>query len=116
LNAKCDEQDWVELPSEFWKWGRYARLRRWLRGMRKAASGWEEDYARRLEGAGFARGIGAPTVFYNVATKVRVVAHGGDFAFTGVGGELEKIRAKMAEWYDIKMRHYGQRREGGEGD
>ena len=45
LNAKCDEEEWVELPEEMWRWGRYARLRRWLYGMRKAASGWEEDYA-----------------------------------------------------------------------
>ena len=30
LNAKCDEQVWVELPSESWKWGSYARLRRLL--------------------------------------------------------------------------------------
>ena len=24
LNAVCDEEAWVELPEEFWKWGRYA--------------------------------------------------------------------------------------------
>eukprot|EP00974_Lingulodinium_polyedra_P062883 6070082-Lingulodinium_polyedra.AAC.1 len=61
--------EWVELPSEFWKRGRYARLRRWLYGMRKAASGWEEDYAEKLKAEGFARGVGAPTVFYNAATQ-----------------------------------------------
>ena len=68
LNAKCDEEEWVELPCEFWKCGKYARLRRWLYGMRKAASGWEDDYARRLIDEGFIRGVGAPTVFFNPET------------------------------------------------
>jgi len=104
LNARCDEQAWVELPSEFWEWGRYARLRRWLYGMRKAAAGWEDDYAEKLEGAGFKRGIGAPTVFYNEVTNVRVVVHGDDFTFAGIREELEKMKVKLAEWYEIKMR------------
>ena len=65
LNAVCDEEAWVELPEEFWKWGRYARLKRWLYGMRKAAAGWEEEYAKKFEEEGYKRGIGAPTVFYN---------------------------------------------------
>ena len=41
LNARCEEEEWVELPRECWKWGRYARLKRWLYGMRKAAVGCE---------------------------------------------------------------------------
>ena len=60
LNARCDEEEWVELPEEMWKWGKYAKLRRWLYGMRKAASGWEEDYFEKLEAVGFTRGRGAP--------------------------------------------------------
>ena len=48
LNAKCDEEEWVELPDEFKKFGWYAKLKRWLYGMRMAASEWEDDYARRL--------------------------------------------------------------------
>ena len=37
LNAMCEEEEWVELPDEFWEHGRYARLKRWLYRMRKAA-------------------------------------------------------------------------------
>ena len=104
LNAICDEEEWVELPEELWKWGRYARLRRWLYGMRKAASGWEEDYSKRLEAEGFRRGKAAPTLFWNPRTGVKVVVHGDDFTMSGVKGELEAMRRKMAEWYDIKDR------------
>ena len=37
-NAKCDEEERVELPDESDKFGKYAMLQRWLDGMRKAAS------------------------------------------------------------------------------
>ena len=83
LNAVCDEEEWVELPEEFWKFGRYVKLKRWLYGMRKAAAGWEEDYAKRMEGVGYTRGKGATTVFYNSETDVRVVVHGDDFTLVG---------------------------------
>ena len=38
LNAKCDEEERVELPDEFKKSGKYAKLKRWLFGVREAAS------------------------------------------------------------------------------
>ena len=104
LNAKCDEEEWVELPEEFWEYGRYARLRRWLYGMRKAAAGWEDDYARNLMSEGFRRGKGAPTVFFNTKTAVRLVVHGDDFTHSGTKNELEKMKKKMGEWYDVKDR------------
>ena len=104
LNAPCDEEEWVELPEEFERWGKYARLRRWLYGMRRAAAGWEDEYAQKLEEAGFIRGVAAPTVFYNPKTKVRVVVHGDDFTFTGEKAELTKMAERMAAWWDVKMR------------
>ena len=30
LSAKCDEEERVELPNEFRKFWRYAKLKRWL--------------------------------------------------------------------------------------
>ena len=65
LKAVCEEEEWVELPEEFWEHGKYATLRRWLYGMRKAAAGWEEDYAGKMVAEGFKRGRVALTVFYN---------------------------------------------------
>ena len=47
FKARCDEEEWVELPEEFEEHGRYAKLRRWFHGVRKAASGWEDDCSRR---------------------------------------------------------------------
>ena len=102
LYARCEEEEeWVQLPEEFWEYGKYARLRRWLYGMRKAAAGWEEEYAGKLESEGFRKGKGAPTVFFNAKTAVRLVVHGDDFTYSGTK-ELEKIKGKMREWYVIK--------------
>ena len=72
--------------------------------MRKAASGWEDDYARRLVEDGFRRGRAASTIFYHPKTQVRVVVHGDDFTFAGTESELKRIQAKMHEWYDVKVR------------
>ena len=104
MDAVCDEEAWVELPEEFWQWERYAKLRRWLYGMRKAAAGWEEEYAKKFEKEGYKRGIGAPTVFHNKEAETRLVVHGDDFTFSGPRKELERIRRKMKEWYEIKDR------------
>ena len=93
-----------ELPDEFKKLGRYAKLKRWLYGMRKAASGWEEDYARRVVEDEFRCGRAASTIFYHPKTQVRVVVHGDDFTFAGAESELKRIQAKMHEWYDVKVR------------
>ena len=75
-------------------------MKRWLYGMRKAASGWEDDYARRLVEDGFRRGRAASTIFYHPKTQVRVVVHGDDLTFAGTGSELRKVEAKMHEWHD----------------
>ena len=104
LNAVCDEEVFVELPEEFEKYGRYARLRRWLHGCRKAAPSWEEEYVRRLEEVGFSRGRAAPTTLYNKATHVRLVVHGDDFTFSGTTEELMKVKRAMEDWYSVKFR------------
>ena len=104
LNAECHDDVYVDLPVEFGQPGRCGKLRRWLYGMRKAGQAWEDHYADKLEAIGFARGIAAPTVFYNKETKVRVVVHGDDFTFLGEKKELEVVRQQMENWYEIKFR------------
>ena len=104
LSAKCDEEEWVDLSDEFKQNGRCAKLKRWLFGMREAASGWEDDYARRLVEDGFQRGRAASGVFFHPKTQVRVVVHRDNFTFAGTESELRKIGSKMHEWYDVQVR------------
>ena len=65
FNGKYDEQELVELLDEFKKFGKYAKLKRWLHGVRKAASGWEDDNARRLVNDVFQRGRAASMTVYH---------------------------------------------------
>ena len=53
---------------------------------------------------GFRRGRAAPKIFFHLETQVSVVLHGNDFTFAGTDSELEKIKSKMYEWYDVKVR------------
>ena len=45
---KCDEEEWVEWLEELNMYGKHAKLKRWLCGVRKAACGWDDDYPRLL--------------------------------------------------------------------
>ncbi len=67
-------------------------MRRRLYGMRPAARAWEEDCAAKLVGAGFRRGVSAPTVFWHPLTDVSIVAG-------GVAGQ-----AQMKSWYEVMIR------------
>ena len=72
--------------------------------MRPAASVWEVHYAANLKNEGCERGRAAPTANTNKESGVRVVVWGDDFTFLGRERHLKEIGAKMAEWYDIKIR------------
>ena len=78
LNGEVDDDDfaYITLPKEVG--GGVGRLRRWLYGMRPAASAWEEHYAANLKNEGYERGRAAPTAFTNKETGVRVVVWGDD--------------------------------------
>ena len=92
-----DEFAYIELPWAATKEGQCGRLRRWLYGMRQAASAWERDHSEKLVAMGFEKGIVAPTVFFWKSKVVRCVVHGDDFTFTGKREDLLTIRSKMEE-------------------
>ena len=62
----CDEEAWVDSPAVFqtvWKirWDNHG----WLCGMCKAASRWEDGYAREFVSDGCRRGRAASTMLYH---------------------------------------------------
>ena len=71
----------MALPEECETGGRVGRLKRWLYGMRPAASAWDEDYSKRLAEAGYIKGKAATTAFKNPSTGGQCVVHGDDFTF-----------------------------------
>ena len=65
-----DEYAYIELPGEAGKSGTCGRLKRWLYGMRQAASAWERDYTTKLEAVVLTKGLAASTVFFTASQKV----------------------------------------------
>ena len=63
-----DEGHYVELPDEANACGKVGRLKRWLYGVRQAASAWEQDYAS--------------TAFWNEERQI-TLRHGDDFTASG---------------------------------
>jgi hypothetical protein len=98
------EDVFICLPDEAGVPGKCGKLRRWLYGMRQAASAWERHYAQKLESIGFVRGISAATVFYNPTTQVRIVVHGDDFTLLGYEIDLDAVTKEMRSWYTLKVR------------
>ena len=84
--------------------GKCWRLRRWLYGMRPAASVWEKHCSKTLVDMGFAKGVTAATVFYDKARDVRCVVHGDDFTFLGWEEDLHDVRDGMKAKYELKVR------------
>ena len=68
LNAKRKEKGWVELRDEIKNIGKYAKLKRWMYGMKKATSQCEDDLAGKLVIDGFQRDRAASTVFCHSST------------------------------------------------
>ena len=106
LNGRVGEHEYVyiELPSEIEGEKRCGRLRRWLYGMRGAASAWEKDFSAKLQEIGFRKGRAAPTVFWNERSCTSCVVHGDDFTFLGFRDELKKIEEYLRLHYEIKVR------------
>lgn len=95
------EYEYIALPNE--AGGGVGRLKRWLYGMRPAASAWEDDYTAMMKEAGFDRGRAAPTAYFNRETGVRVAVWGDDSTFLGRERHLREMAKRMAQWYDIKV-------------
>jgi hypothetical protein len=99
-----DEEAFVWLPAEANAGNRCGRLRRWLYGMRPAASAWEREYSDMLAEIGFAKGLAAPTVFFCKEKDIRCVVHGDDFTFTGLKKDLLDVAKSMKDAYELKVR------------
>jgi hypothetical protein len=101
LNGMVPEEvfAYVKMPD-----GKCWRLKRWLYGMRPAASAWEVEYTEKMATAGYAKGKSAPTVFFNAKTGGRCVVHGDDFTFLADEAEVKRMTELMRRWYDIKVR------------
>ena len=106
LNGKVGENEaaFISLPEGCCAPGMCGRLRRWLYGMRPAASAWEQDYSEKLAEVGMAKGRSAPTAFYDKDRCLRCVVHGDDFTFLGWEEHLDEAAGFLRKHYKLKVR------------
>ena len=103
LHAFVDRAIFVQLPPEVARPGFCARLRRCLYGTRDAPKRWEAFLADQLRKLGFVQGRASPCCFVHSSRDLRCVVHGDDFVFAGPAGELNWVRAMMAECFLTKV-------------
>ena len=104
MNGKLNDSEfaYVSLPQE--AGGGVEKLKRWLYGMRSAASAWEDDRVEHLRGEGFSRGRSAPMVMLHEEQAIRLVVWGDDFTFLGDDLDLKWAVSVMTKRYEIKLR------------
>ena len=104
LNGKVaeDEYAYVQLPHE--AGCGVGRLKRWLYGMRSAASAWEGEYSETLRQMGFVKGRSSSTVFWCPQTDVRLVVWGDDFTVLGRDMNLRLFAKQLSSRYSVKIR------------
>ena len=75
--AKIQRDVYIELPKEDPDHGKglLGKLKLCLYGTRDAAKGWQETLSSHLEGIGFVRGRGHPSVFWNPERQIKTLVH-----------------------------------------
>ena len=97
-----DDVVFVQLPGS--PQGMCSSLKRWLYGMRQAASAWERDFVEKLAEIGMTSGKSSPVICHDPKTGVRAVVHGDDFAFPGFETELQQVKRQLQRSYQLKVR------------
>ena len=92
----------VQLPHE--AGGGVGRLKRWLYGMRSAASAREGEYSETLRQMGFVQGRSSSTVFWCPQTDVRLVVWSDDFTVRGRDVNLREFAKQISSRYSVKIR------------
>ncbi len=81
------------------------RLNRHLYGTRRAAAGWEDEYARTMvEQMGFIRGIASGCLFVHPTRGLQCNVYGDDFTTIGSATQLDWFETKLSQIYEITKR------------
>ncbi len=108
FNAKVSDDDpiFVELPPEDPNHKKMCgRLNRHLYVTRRAAAGWEDEYAQTMvEKLGFKRGLASDCIFTHPQRRLRCNVYGDDFTTTGGARDLDWFESELEKHYAITRR------------
>ena len=85
----------------------YAKLPLCLYGTRDAAKEWQKMLSRHLQEIGFSPGRGHPAVFHHPERDMRVLVHGDDYLTSGHVGDLDWMKSKFKDIYEIQTQRVG---------
>ena len=107
--APVEKQIFVELPNEDKCEGKdeVAELNYSLYGTRDAAANWHKAYSEHLVAIGFQQGKANPCLFHHQARGIRALVHGDDYVAVGESHQLEWMKKKIAEKFEIKSKSFG---------
>ena len=102
--AKIQRDVYVELPKEDKDHGTgmLGKLRLCLYGTRDAAKGWQETLSSHLEGIGFVRGRGHPSVFWHPEKKIKTLVHGDDYVSAGEDSSMNWMEGELSKAYELQ--------------
>ena len=107
--AHIQRDVYIEVPPEDPNAGPdvLGKLELCLYGTRDAAKGWQEELSRQLEGIGFVRGVGHPSVFWHPTRDVSTIVHGDDYVSSGFDSDLMWVEGELSKAYEIKTQKFG---------
>lgn len=80
-------------------------------GTRDAAQNWFDEYSEHLKTIGFTQGAASPCVHYHKGRHIRTFVHGDDYVSTGKPHDLQWMKSKLEEKYQIKTQMLGPGKE-----
>ena len=107
--AQIQRDVYIEVPPEDPGSGPnvLGKLKLCLYGTRDAAKGWQDELSQQLEGIGFIRGTGHPSVFWHPDRQIRTIVHGDDYVSSGFDSDLIWLEGELAKAYEIKTQRLG---------
>ena len=110
--AKSTRPIHIEIPIEDYEPGdedNVGMLNLSLYGTRDAAQNWSKEYTQFLKSIGFAVGRASVCNFWHKSRKIYLSVHGDDFTMTGTENQLEWLRLKFCQKYEVKSKLIGSR-------
>ena len=106
FNAHTDPEDpaFTDLPEEDpdRAKGLCGKLLRHMYGTRRAADGWQTEYATAMISFGFRQGRASPCLFWHPERRLAVSVHGDDFTTTGEKRNIDWFEDLLESRYELK--------------
>ena len=110
FQSKAKRDVYSQIAAEDQQFGderRRGKLNYSMYGTRDVAQNWASEYAEMLVAIGFVQGKASPCVFHHESRRIRTFVHGDDYVSTVMPEQLQWLKGKLEEKYQLKMQWLG---------